>query len=101
MPLKNRRTASHFGFTGDYELPPFWIVTRPSPNSEMADILFESDLFGFILQEKGGLKGSEIVGFYTSQSKAKKIAEKLLAQTSEGNKYEKILEAYHKSINEK
>ena len=79
MPIKNSRAASHFGFSGDYNLPPFWVVIKPTIESKLADILFESDLFGFILQEKGGLKGSEIVGIYTNHAEAKKIAQRLLA----------------------
>ena len=78
MSIKNIRAASHFGFSGDYNLPPFWVVTKPTIESNLADILFESDLFGFILQVKGGLKGYEIVGIYTNYSEAKKIAQKLL-----------------------
>ena len=78
MPIKNNRADSHFGFNGDYDLPPFWVVTRPTIESKLADILFESDLFGFILQEKGGLKISEIVGIYNNHAEAKKIAQGLL-----------------------
>lgn len=80
MPIKNSRSASNFGFSGDYNLPPFWVVIKPTGESKLADILFESDLFGFILQEKGGLKGNEIVGIYTDHFKAKKIAQTLLTK---------------------
>ena len=79
MPIKNIRAASHIGFSGDYDLSPFWVVTKPTSESKLADIFFESDLFGFILQEKGGLKIREIVGIYTDHAEAKKIAQRLLA----------------------
>lgn len=78
MPILNSRAARHFGFNGDYNLPPFWVVIMPTVESELEDILFDSDLFGFILQVKGGLKICEIVGIYTNQSEAKKIAQRLL-----------------------
>ena len=78
MPITKIRAASHFGFSGDYSLPPFWVVIKPTIESKLADILFESDLFGFILQEKGGLKGNEIVGIFTNHAEAKKIAQRLL-----------------------
>jgi len=36
-------------------LDRFWVVTNPSPVSELTDILFETDALGFILQVRGGL----------------------------------------------
>jgi len=60
------------------EIGKFWVVTKPTKNSELVDILFETDLFGFVLQMKGGLKEDEVLGFYKNKEKAKKMAEKLL-----------------------
>jgi hypothetical protein len=36
-------------------LDRFWVVTNPTPESEIGDILFETDVRGFILQVRGGL----------------------------------------------
>lgn len=60
------------------EIGKFWVVTKPTKNSELVDILFETDLFGFVLQMKGGLKEDEVLGFYKNKEKAKKMAEKIL-----------------------
>jgi hypothetical protein len=62
------------------EIGRFWVVTKPTKNSELGDIFFETDLFGFVLQMKGGLKENEIIGVYKNEGKAKKEAEKLLSK---------------------
>lgn len=36
-------------------LDRFWVVTDPTPESEIGDILFETDVRGFVLQVRGGL----------------------------------------------
>lgn len=36
-------------------LDRFWVVTDPTPDSELTDIFFETDASGFILQVRGGL----------------------------------------------
>jgi hypothetical protein len=58
----------------------FWVVTKPSKNSELADILFNSDIKGMQNQFLGGLTKSEIVGIYSTKTEAEKIARKLLAK---------------------
>lgn len=66
----------------------FWVVTKPSGESTLADILFESHLTGrggMEYQFMGGLKGEEIVGIWTDYNEAKVVAEKLLeGQKGEG-----------------
>ena len=56
----------------------FWVVTRPSADSELEDILFESDMARMEYQYKGGLKASEIYGVYGKESEATKAAKGLL-----------------------
>jgi hypothetical protein len=66
-------------FKGVDEVGDFWVVTRPTKNSEMADIFFKADIFDIALQLRGGLMGNEIVGIYKNQGKAKKQAQLMLA----------------------
>ncbi len=58
----------------------FWVVTKPTKNSELADILFNSDIKGMQNQFLGGLTKAEIVGIYSTKSEAERIARKLLAK---------------------
>ena len=61
----------------------FWVVTRPTPNSELGDICFESDFKRFALQVRGGLKVENILGIYADQEVANATATKLLAAVGE------------------
>lgn len=56
------------------EVGEFWVVTEPSKNSTLDDILFSTDVFGFVLQFKGGLRGEEILIVTPDFKKAEKIA---------------------------
>ena len=56
----------------------FWVVTKPTKESELGDICFEADIGRLMLQFRGGLDVDEIVGVYGNESAAKKDAEKLL-----------------------
>ena len=67
-------------FTGDDEIGDFWVVTKADKISILADILFDADIFDIHLQINGGLKGSDIVGIYKKEAKARKVAEKQLAK---------------------
>ena len=60
------------------EIGKFWVVTKPTKESILLDILFESDILGMGMQFKGGLKKDEIIGFYKKGSSAKAVATKLL-----------------------
>ena len=55
-----------------------WIVTHPTLESQLVDILFQASARDLELQFKGGLQGSEIVGFYSTKYEALKVAKKLL-----------------------
>ena len=60
------------------EIGKFYVVEKPTKNSELSDTFFETDLFEFVLQMKGGLEKSEIHGIYKTEGKAKSQATKLL-----------------------
>ena len=75
--LVNEYTVqSKFKYIGVPET--FWVVTKPTKDSELVDILFESDIYGMHLQFAGGLKRQDIVAIVNDKSKAEKIAKGLL-----------------------
>ena len=49
----------------------FWVVVDPTPESEIADILFETALRGLELQFKGGLTMAQNPTIFTDQQEAK------------------------------
>ena len=55
----------------------FWVVTIPTQDSTLGDILFECDLKGLRLQFLGGLFDSQIHGIYDEKT-ANRIAKNLL-----------------------
>ena len=56
----------------------FWVVTKPTKESTIQDILFECDLSGLRFQFLGGLIPLQIKGLYKSKKTATKIANSLL-----------------------
>jgi hypothetical protein len=62
-----------------YGMPEtFWVVTTPSPVSELADVCFPCTVERLLLQGRGGLHEDEIVGIYAEENEAKKAAMRLL-----------------------
>jgi len=68
----------------------FWVVTDPRKqgheNPEIDDIAFEANMERMELQFRGGLNADDIYGLYTSESQAKRAAEKLLGLISASQK---------------
>lgn len=63
------------------EVGSFWVVEKPSTNSKMEDACWEcKDIAYFANQVKGGLNPEDIKGVFYNEGKAKKLAEKLLAE---------------------
>jgi len=60
------------------EVGKFFVVEKPSKDSTKDDILFQSDIFYFVNQIKGGLKSENVVGLYKNKSDANRIATELL-----------------------
>ncbi len=56
----------------------FWIVTRPTPLSELGDICFECTFESLARQIRGGLQEEAIVGMYLEERYARRVAERLL-----------------------
>lgn len=65
------------GITDD--IGTFWVITKPKGKSTLNDIFFEADIMYMMNQFRGGLKDSEIVGFYSDETRGKVIAENLVA----------------------
>ena len=87
------------GFTPETdEVGAFWIVEKPTTSSTLDDICFEcKDIAYFANQVKGGLDPADVKGVFTKEPKAKKLAEKLLAERDKKKEeVKKVGEAYKK-----
>jgi hypothetical protein len=58
----------------------FWVVTKPSEVSELADICFSATVESLMCQARGGLRQADIVGIYDKEEKALEVAKMLLGQ---------------------
>ena len=56
----------------------FWIVTSPTPVSELGDCCFVCSFKQFALQIRGGLEVESIVGIFADEQLAKDTATRLL-----------------------
>jgi len=66
------------------KITTFWVVTRPGPDSVLADICFETDAKGLARQFRGGLSEDDIHALYTGRGEAEKEAERILAAWNTG-----------------
>ena len=62
------------------KLGKFWVVTYPTFDSELGDILFQADINRMYLQFLGGLTIKMIAGVYKRKKEAEEHAKKLLKQ---------------------
>ena len=88
------------------EVGKFFVVTKPrSKNTTMEDIVFESDIFGFANQIRGGLKFEDVIGLYKQKSDARREGmEALKAYETQLKEMEDAMEAFRttkKDIEEK
>jgi len=61
------------------EIGTFYIVTnRLSDEDTLADIMFETDVFGFANQVRGGLAMEDVYGLYKNKNKATQAANMLI-----------------------
>jgi organic radical activating enzyme len=87
------------GFTPETdEVGEFWVVEKPSTSATLDDICFECEnVMYFARQVIGGLKPEDIKGVFTKETKAKKLAEKLLkARDAKKEEVKQAAEAYKK-----
>lgn len=62
------------------KITKFWVVTKATNRSGLSDILFQKDMAGMQNQFLGGLKGSDIVGVFTTKKEAETLALKQLSK---------------------
>lgn len=56
----------------------FWVVTRATETSELADICFASTFDQLLLQGRGGLHEYDIIGIFADEAEAKEKARTLI-----------------------
>jgi hypothetical protein len=87
------------------EIGKFFIVEKPTKDSEMDDVVYELDLPAFALQIKGGLEIKNILGVYKQKSDARRAGTEALKAYQETLKeMEDAMEAFRgakKDIEEK
>ena len=83
------------------EVGAFWIVEKPSTSATIDDICFEcKDVAYFANQVKGGLNIEDVKGVFTKEAKAKKLAEKLLAERDKKKDEVKVAADAYKKMKE-
>jgi hypothetical protein len=75
---KTQKTAFRGELNKVNEIGTFWVVTKPTPDSTLVDIVFESTIMGMMRQTLGGLREKDIVGIYKHETTARQIGERLL-----------------------
>lgn len=88
------------------EIGKFFVVTKPrSKNTTIEDIVFESDIFYFANQIRGGLKFEDVIGLYKQKSDARREGmDALKAYETQLKEMEDAMEAFRttkKDIEEK
>jgi len=80
------------------EVGSFWVVEKPSTSSTLDDICFECENIAYLInQVRGGLSEKDIKGVFFKEAKAKKLAEKLLAdRDKKKDEVKQAAEAYKK-----
>ena len=64
------------------EIGVFWVVTKPTKDSTIADCCFSSTINNMIIQKQGGLKQEEIIGFFKDKEHAEIKAKELISNIS-------------------
>jgi hypothetical protein len=80
------------------EVGSFWVVEKPSTSATLDDICFECENIAYLInQVRGGLSEKDIKGVFKKEAKAKKLAEKLLAdRDKKKDEVKQAAEAYKK-----
>lgn len=79
----SRTTTGRYSTQGagiESDVPTFFVVTKPTPDSTINDIVFEVDPVSFANQVRGGLKEQDIALLTTNEGKAMRLANKLLGK---------------------
>ena len=80
------------------EIGSFWVVEKPSTSATLDDICFECENIAYLInQVRCGLSEKDIKGVFFKEAKAKKLAEKLLAdRDKKKDEVKQAAEAYKK-----
>jgi hypothetical protein len=80
------------------EIGSFWVVEKPTTSATLDDICFECENIAYLInQVRGGLNEKDIKGVFFKEAKAKKLAEKLLAdRDKKKDEVKQAAEAYKK-----
>lgn len=60
------------------KIEKFWTVTRPSGDSELTDIVFDTTLKDLLQRIKGGLDKDDILGLYDNETEAREFGKRLI-----------------------
>ena len=83
------------------EIGKFFIVEKPTKDSEMEDVVYELTLPEFALQIKGGLEVKNILGVYKQKSDARRAGTEALKAYQDSIKEMKdAMEAFRTAKNE-
>jgi hypothetical protein len=87
------------------EVGKFFVVEKPTKNSEIEDVVYELDLPAFARQIKGGLKVENILGVYKQKSDARRAGTEAMKKYQDSiQEMEDAMEAFRsakKDIEEK
>ncbi|NBW20473.1 MAG: hypothetical protein EBR82_72145 [Caulobacteraceae bacterium] len=73
--------VKNFNNVKEDQVGTFYVVTNKLGNSDtLIDIMFESDVFHFANQVRGGLSMEDVYGLYKDKNKATQAAKSLLGQ---------------------
>jgi hypothetical protein len=77
--LKEEVRVKNFNNVTEDQVGVFYVVTNKLGTSDtLADIMFESDVFHFANQVRGGLAMEDVYGLYTDKNKATQVANMIL-----------------------
>jgi len=97
-----KKEGVHLSDDVEDEVGSFYIVEKPGTKSTVEDIVVEcSDIAYFANQVRGGLKLEDIKGVFVKETKAKKLANKLIKERDDKREeVKKAAEAYKKMKDE-
>ena len=73
--------VKNFDNVKEDQVGTFWIVTNKLSDSDtLIDIMFESDVFHFANQVRGGLSMEDVYGIYKDKNKATQAAKAIIGQ---------------------
>jgi len=69
------------------EVKTFWVVTYPTGDSELIDVVFKATVLDMMVQRGGGLRLEEIAAIFKTKTKAQNLGKKLLKNQGTTTRY--------------